>query len=225
MTSKKSDQMGLDLFDENQPYIKGKLLQEVFHNPENMYTVARIRISEATENVQEKEMVVVGNLPPLLEGESYTFWGQLKHHPRFGLQYLIQQYRKELPQGKEGVVQYLSSELFPGVGKKIAAHIVEALGENAIQRILEAPHLLEEVPQLNETKRQMIFDRLMEHQGLEQIMIKLSEYGIGLALSVQIYQTYHEQAMDVLQKNPYQLIEDIEGIGFKRADMIGKAMA
>jgi len=224
MMNRHPHQISTDIFDETKPFIKGKLLHEVFHNPENMYTVARIRIQEATEAVDEKEMVVVGNLPQLVEGELYTFWGQLKNHPRFGIQYVIQQYRKEMPQGKEGVVQYLSSDLFPGIGKKIATQIVDTLGDQAIQKILESPDILNEVPLLNEAKRQVVYERLLEHQGLEQIMIKLSEYGIGLALSVQIYQNYRESAMEILQSNPYQLIEDIDGIGFKRADLIGKAM-
>jgi exodeoxyribonuclease V alpha subunit len=217
-------QTSLPLFDERRPYIKGKLLHEVFHNPENMYSVNRIRVIEATETIDEKEMVIVGNIPPLMEGEVYTFWGQLKKHPKFGPQYLLQQYRKELPKGKEGIIQYLSSDLFTGIGKKIATNIVDCLGENAIKLILENPDSLLEVAQLNESKRKHLYDRLMEYQGLEQIMIKLSEYGVGLALSVQIYQTYYDSAMEVLQNNPYQLIEDIDGIGFRRADVIGKAM-
>lgn len=214
----------LNLFDERKSYIKGKLLHEIFHNPENLYSVTRIRIVETTESTTEKEMIIVGICPPLIEGEVYTFWGRLKDHPKFGTQYQVEQFRKEMPQGKDGLIHYLSSDLFHGVGKKIATNIVDTLGEQAIKIILENPESLADVPQLSEEKRKMIFDRLMEYQGLEQIMVKLGEYGIGLALSVQIYQKYQDQSMEILQQNPYQLIDDVEGIGFKRADLIGKAM-
>ena len=159
-------QTALPLFDEHKPYIKGKLLYEVFHNPENLYSVNRIRITETTEQLEEREIVIVGNLLPLVEGEIYTFWGTIKNHQKFGLQYLIQHYRKEIPQGKEGVIQYLSSDLFSGIGQKIATQIVETLGENAIQMILENPASLENVSLLNEAKRNMLYDRLMEYQGL-----------------------------------------------------------
>ncbi|WP_236838737.1 ATP-dependent RecD-like DNA helicase [Caldalkalibacillus salinus] len=217
-------QPSLPLFDEQQAYIKGKLIHEIFHNPTNLYTVSRIRITETTEDVKEKEMIVVGNFPPLYEDDTYTFWGELKEHHKFGLQYHIKHYRKELPQGRDGIIQYLSSDLFPGVGKKTAEAIVNTLGEQAIGRILESPDILQEVSSLSEKLQRTIHEKLMEHQGLEQIIIKLSQYGIGMALSVQIYQTYQEMAMNVLEENPYQLIEDIEGIGFKRADVIGQAM-
>lgn len=217
-------QPSLNLFDEQRSYIKGRLLHDIFHNPENLYSVTRIRIVETTEPTTEKEMIIVGICPPLIEGEVYTFWGRLKDHPKFGTQYQIEQFRKEMPQGKDGLIHYLSSDLFHGVGKKTATNIVDTLGEQAIKIILENPESLAEVPQLSEEKRKMIYDRLMEYQGLEQIMVKLGEYGIGLALSVQIYQKYQDQSMEILQQNPYQLIDDVEGIGFKRADLIGKAM-
>lgn len=217
-------QTRVDLFDEHKSYVKGKLVHEIFHNPENLYSVCKIRVLETTEELTEKDITIVGSLPPLHEGEIYIFWGQVKKHPKFGLQYQIEQFRKELPQGKEGLIQYLSSDLFPGIGKKIAARIVNKLGQGAIPLILENPQVLSEIPQLNEQKKKTLYERLMEYQGLEQIMVKLSEYGIGLSLAVQIYQTYQERAMEILQDNPYQLIHDIEGIGFKRADVIGQAM-
>jgi exodeoxyribonuclease V alpha subunit len=110
-------QPSLNLFDERSPYIKGKLLQEIFHNPENLYSVSRIRIVETTESTSEKEMIIVGTYPPLIEEEIYTFWGQLKNHPKFGTQYQLEQFRKEMPKGKDGLIHYLSSDLFLGIGK------------------------------------------------------------------------------------------------------------
>jgi exodeoxyribonuclease V alpha subunit len=217
-------QPSLNLFDERRSYIKGKLLHEIFHNPENLYSVTRIRIIETTESTSEKEMIIVGTFPPLVDEEVYTFWGLIKNHPKFGTQYHIEGFRKEIPQGRDGLVHYLSSDLFPGIGKKLASNIIDTLGDKAIQLILENPQSLDEVPQLNEEKRKLVYDRLMEYQGLEQIMVKLGEYGIGLTLSVQIYRHYYDQSMEILQNNPYKLIDDIEGIGFKRADLIGKAM-
>lgn len=214
-----------DLFGEEKGYIKGKLIHEIFHNPENLYSVCKIRVLESKEDqFSEQDVTIVGTFPPLHEGEVYTFWGELKEHPRFGLQYRVHQFRKELPQGKDGLIQYLSSDLFPGIGKRTAERIVDKLGLQAIPLILENPEVLTEIPRLTEQVRNNLYERLMEYQGLEQIMVKLSEYGIGLSLSVQIYQTYRERSMEVLQENPYQLIHDVEGIGFKRADIIGQAM-
>lgn len=195
-----------DLFPEERPFIKGKLIREIFHNPDNLYSVCKVKVLETKEAFHEPEITVVGYFPPLLEEEVYTFWGELIHHPRFGLQYRVEQFRKELPQGKEGLIQYLSSDLFPGVGPTTARRIVERLGLQAISLILENPDVLADIPRLSKETRQKLYERLMEYQGLEQIMVKLGQYGIGLHLATQIYQTYREQAMEVLQENPYQLI-------------------
>lgn len=217
-------QTRVDLFGEERSYIKGRLIHEIFHNPENLYSVCKIKVLETKETLSEQEITVVGYFPPLHEEEMYTFWGELTQHPRFGLQYRVEQFRKELPQGKEGLIQYLSSDLFPGVGKTTARRIVDRLGLQAISLILENPEVLADIPRLSKAVRKNLYERLMENQGLEQIMVKLGEYGIGLHLAIQIYQTYREHSMEVLQENPYQLIQDVEGIGFKRADLIGQAM-
>lgn len=217
-------QTAMPLFNEQRPYIKGTLIHEIFHNPENAFTISKIKVTEATEQLDDAELTIVGVYPSLLESEVYTFWGQMNDHPRFGRQYKLDYFRKEMPQGRAGLQQYLSSNLFPGIGPKTATQIIDVLGEQAIQHILEDASVLAEVPMLNDKTRTVLYERLMEHQGLEQIMIKLGEYGIGLFLAVQIFQTYKERAMDVLQENPYQLIEDVDGIGFKRADQIARAM-
>ncbi|WP_066173558.1 SF1B family DNA helicase RecD2 [Bacillus marinisedimentorum] len=217
------EQKRMDLFDEEKKYIKGKLIVMIFHNEQNLYSVARIRIKETNENYDEKEVVVTGNFPRLHEEEMYTFFGNFKEHPKFGLQYHTDHYRKELPQSKEGIIQYLSSDLFKGIGKKTAENIVETLGETAISQILENSAVLENVPRLPEEKAETISRTLQENEGMEQVMIALSQYGFGPQLSMKIYQAYLDETLEVLESNPYKLIEDIEGIGFARADELGRA--
>ena len=121
----------------------------------------------------------------------------------------------------KGLLAYLSSELFKGIGKKTAEKIVETLGENAISKILNQPSLLDSVPKLPPDKAKDLYDTLMEHQGLEQAMIALNQYGFGPQLSMKIYQVYKEMTIDIIQRNPYKLVEDVEGIGFGRADELG----
>lgn len=214
----------LTQYDPSRPYIKGKLSYEIFHNTENYYTVSKVKVLESTEEIDAKEVTVVGYYPPLLEGETYLFWGRFKEHPKFGRQYHLDYFQKEIPQGTEGLIAYLSSDLFPGIGKKTAERIVDTLGEEAVALILEDPAVLKRVPRLTEEQRAVVHQRLLEYQGLEQIMQRLGQYGIGLGLSVQIYQTYGDKAIQVIEENPYKLMEDIEGIGFKRADTIARAM-
>jgi exodeoxyribonuclease V alpha subunit len=214
-------QDSLDLFAEQGKYMKGNPIVTIFHNETNLYTVLRIRVEETNENYEDKEAVITGYFPKIHEHENYIFYGELKDHPKFGLQFHATHFRKDIPQTKQGVVSYLSSELFKGIGKKTAEKIVDTLGENAISKILNQPSLLDSVPKLPPEKAKDLYDTLMEHQGLEQAMIALNQYGFGPQLSMKIYQVYKEMTIDVMQSNPYKLVEAVEGIGFARADELG----
>jgi exodeoxyribonuclease V alpha subunit len=209
---------------DSEKYIKGHPIVTIFHNDSNLYTVIRIRIEETTENYEDKEAIVTGYFPLLQDHDTYTFFGVFKDHPKFGIQYHVNHFQKEIPKTEQGIILYLSSGLFKGIGKKTAEKIVEALGEDAINKILNNPDVLKEVPQLGADKGKELAKTLLEHQGLEQVMVTLSQYGFGPQLAMKIYQTYRDQTLDMIKRNPYQLIADVEGIGFAKADELGKAI-
>lgn len=216
-----STQESNDLLSLQGKFMKGKHLVTIFHNEQNLYTVLRIRVEETNEEYDDKEAVITGYFPKMLEQDTYIFYGELKDHPKFGLQFQANHFRRDIPQTKQGVINYLSSELFKGIGKKTAESIVQTLGENAISKILNTPSLLDSIPKLPADKAKLLYDTLMEHQGLEQVMIGLNQYGFGPQLSMKIYQMYKEETLQMIQSNPYKLVEDIEGIGFGRADELG----
>ncbi|WP_051024249.1 MULTISPECIES: SF1B family DNA helicase RecD2 [Bacillus] len=201
--------------------MKGRHIVTIFHNEQNLYSVVRIRVDETNAVYDEKEAVIVGYFPPIHEHETYIFYGKLKEHPKFGQQFAVDHFQKDLPQTKDGIVSYLSSTLFQGIGKKTAESIVESIGDNAISKILANPSLLDSVPKLSGEKAKSLYDTLVEHQGLEQVMIALNQYGFGPQLSMKIYQVYKQDTLSIIQSNPYKLVEDIEGIGFARADELG----
>jgi exodeoxyribonuclease V alpha subunit len=205
-------------------YIKGNPLVTIFHNEENLYTVAKISITETNEKIEEKEIVVTGVFPNLHENDTYVFSGKLTKHERYGLQYQVESCKKELPTSKAGLIQYLSSDLFSGVGKKTAEQIVKTFGENAIQKIMANPSLLEEVPRLSEQKAKEFVEALHEHQGFEQVIDILTPYGIGPSIAMKIFKKYSVEAIEIIRNNPYQLIHDIDGIGFQRADEIAQSI-
>jgi len=214
----------MELFVDETPYIKGNVTTVIFYNAENFYTVAKVKVVDTNLSNCEQEITITGNIPRMNEDESYTFKGILKDHPRYGKQFQISSFAKELPSTKKGVIQYLSSDLFKGIGKRTAEKIVEHLGEGAINKILDNPDCLESVPQLPKAKAKDIYDTILSHQGLEKVMSFLSGYGIGTALSIKIYKTYNESTLEVIRTNPFKLIEDVDGIGFGRADEIGRAI-
>ncbi|KAF1296399.1 exodeoxyribonuclease V subunit alpha [Enterococcus sp. JM4C] len=205
-------------------YIVGNVAAIFFQNPSNFYKVLLIRVTDTNTDYKEKELVVTGSFGEIQEEESYRFFGEFVDHPRYGRQLQVDRYQQERPTSANGLVNYLSSDKFPGIGKKTAEKIVEILGEDAIERIIEEPDVLKQLPTLNEKKRQVIVETIRLNHGMDQVIVGLNRYGFGSQLSFAIYKTYQNEALDIIQENPYQLVEDIEGIGFKRADNLAEQL-
>lgn len=214
----------LTTIEEEKQYIVGQVQAIFFQNPSNFYKVLLVQVKDTNTDYLEREIVVTGSFGQIQEEELYRFFGHFIDHPRYGKQFQVDNYQQERPTSANGVANYLSSEKFPGIGKRTAEKIVEILGEDAIDRIIAEPSVLEEVPTLNEKKRQTIVETIRLNHGMEQVIVGLNRYGFGSQLSFTIYQTYKEETLEVIQENPYQLVEDIEGVGFKRADNIAEQL-
>ncbi|MDF2679911.1 MAG: ATP-dependent RecD-like helicase [Brevibacillus sp.] len=215
------DQQTISLFAET--YIRGFVTQEIFYNEETWYGVIRLKIEETTESIKESEVVIVGNFPRPHPDELYTFYGDWKTHARFGQQYVARRYERETPKTIAGVERYLASGLFQGIGKKMAKRIVEQLGVDALTIIADYPERLAEVQGISESRAKIIYESVIEHRSLESAMVFLYDFGIGVNMALRIYQTYKLETMTVLKEEPYRLIEDVQGIGFKRADDIARS--
>ncbi|WP_077625026.1 SF1B family DNA helicase RecD2 [Sediminibacillus massiliensis] len=207
---------------EHEGYIKGELLHTIFFNEEEHFSIARIKILDTNESVDQKDMVVKGYLSKLEEGEVYVFYGEFEEHKKFGKQYKVYQYKRFVPDTIDGLVTYLSSDLFYGIGKKTAQRIVDHLGETAVSQILKSPSVLESIPGLNKEKAEQLSKELKEHQGFEHIVVGLSSYGFGLKMAQKIYEVYKDEAVEVLERDPYQYVFDIPGFGFQRADEVAR---
>lgn len=214
----------LTIVGEEKQYIVGQVQAIFFQNPGNFYKVLLVQVKDTNTDYLEKEIVVTGSFGQIQEEELYRFFGHFIDHPRYGKQFQVDNYQQERPTSANGVVNYLSSEKFPGIGKRTAEKIVEILGEDAIDRMIATPAVLEQVPTLNAKKRQTILETIRLNHGMEQVIVGLNRYGFGSQLSFTIYQTYKEETLSIIQENPYQLVEDIEGIGFKRADNIAEQL-
>nr|WP_245610092.1 ATP-dependent RecD-like DNA helicase [Tetragenococcus solitarius] len=205
-------------------YIVGKVAAIFFKNPNNFYKVLLVKITETDMNYNEKEIVVTGSFGNVQEEEVYRFFGERFNHPKYGEQFKASAYQKEQPTSENGLIHYLSSDKFPGVGKKTAEKIVDLLGEEAIDKILDDPALLKQISGLTKKKREMLLDTVRLNYGMDKVIVGLNRYGFGSQLAFAIYQTYKNDTLDVIEENPYQLVEDIEGIGFKKADNIAEQL-
>lgn len=205
-------------------FFVGHVAAIFFQNPSNFYKVLLVKVTENNADYKDSEIVVTGSFGEIQEEEKYRFFGELVNHPKYGVQLKAESYQQEQPTSEQGLIAYLSGEKFPGIGKKTAEKIVDLLGEEAIDRMLEEPALLEQIPGLNESKQKMILDTVRQNHGMDQVIVGLSRYGFGSQLSFAIYQAYKNEALSIIEENPYQLVEDIEGIGFKRADGIAEQL-
>ncbi|WP_085991821.1 SF1B family DNA helicase RecD2 [Oceanobacillus senegalensis] len=207
---------------EEKKYIKGELLYTIFHNEAEHFSIAKVKVQETNEDFKEKDVVVKGYFSNLQEKTTYYFYGEFERHVKFGLQYKVLSYQTYIPDTKEGLVSYLSSDLFYGIGKKLAKRIIDNLGENAVSKILDQPDCLKKVPGLKKEIREKLAQTLQENQGFEHVVVKLSQYNIGLKMSQKIYEVYKDESINKLEEDPYQFVFDIDGFGFQTADGIAK---
>ena len=229
-------------------YIQGIFLDSIFFNEDNGFSIGTILVTEhrcdeeqlklAYKPVEEKiidevglspkeehhKITVSGYFPKLVTHKTYRFNGNLTQHPKYGWQFQATSYDSVTVRGKSSLVHYLSSDIFEGIGQKTAEKIVETLGENAIDVILRNRQALDEVPKLSKKLADKLYATLIDQQGTEQVLAPLYGYDLSPRLVMKIFKKYQYQALDVIQENPYRLIDDIEGIGFIKADELAKSI-
>lgn len=213
-------QSQLELFEFS--VVKGMFIQEIFYNEENGYGVYLMKVEESSEPLEQNEITVVGHMLKPHEDHFYVCYGEWRDHPKFGKQFYVHQLKKEFPRTKEAIIKYLSSDLFQGVGKKTAEKIVNHLGTDALEQIAANPDVLTKIKGISSSKAQTIAKQLEEHQSLEQALVFLYQHGIGPQLAMKIVQTYKHDTITVIKENPYRLIDEIDGVGFRRADEIAR---
>lgn len=146
--------------------------------------------------------------------------GQWKDHPRYGRQFLMDCYKEVLPETSVGIVQYLSSGLIKGVGEEHAARIVKAFGDKTFDILENDPNRLMEVKGIGRKRVNQIKETYARNKYLKNLMMFLSEYGTTAAFAKKLYEMYGEKAIDKIKENPYRLCDDIDGVGFLKADQI-----
>lgn len=217
----------LDLFNmtnqDAQPYVVGKVSTTFFASPDSFYKVLLVAVSETNMEWREPEIVVTGNFADIAEETNYRFFGKLVDHPKYGKQFQATNYQNDTPTSKAGLVSYLSSNEFKGVGQKTAERVVDALGTGAIDKINADPSVLNPLG-LSQKVKETLITTLAANNGVEQIIIGLNGYGFGSQLASAIFDKYKEKTLTVIQENPYQLVEDINGVSFKRADQIAEQL-
>ena len=182
-----------------------------------------LNIDDTDADFDDFEIIVTGTMADVIEGEGYTFWGNLVQHPKYGEQLKLIRYERAKPTSK-GLVKYFSSDHFKGIGVKTAQKIVDLYGDNTIDKVLAEPEKLHDIVGLSAKNREAFIMKLRQNYGTERVLAKLSEYGISNKLAFQIQDFYKEETLEIVEHYPYQLVEDIQGIGFKIADQLAQSL-
>lgn len=190
----------------------------IFSNEENGYCV--FALSDDEGEGADAELVCVGYLPDINEGESVRVTGSIINHPSYGRQLSVSAYEKTLPKSERGIEKYLGSGLIKGIGAGLAKRIVKMFGEETFKIIEENPLRLAEVKGISKEKAMTVGAVFHEQAELRRVIVYLDKYGISPVYSLKIFRKYGEKSIDVVEKNPYRLADEIQGIGFKTADSI-----
>ena len=193
--------------------VTGYVEHIVFRNEENGYTVFHL------EN-DEGEITCVGNFNYISEGELLELTGEYVNHNVYGTQLKVTSHTVKEPEDLVSIERYLGSGAIKGVGAALAGRIVKKFKKDTFRIIEEEPERLAEIKGISERKAREIAEQLEEKKDMRQAMIYLQKYGISTKLAAKIYRYYGMRVYKVLEENPYQLADNIEGVGFKTADEI-----
>ncbi len=196
--------------------ITGYVDHIIFRNEDNNYTVLSVSSDDG------EKVTCLGTIPFINAGERVELTGEYVIHPSYGLQLKVHSCVVLAPEDAVSTERYLGSGAIKGVGPKMAARIVAKFGDDTFRIIEEEPERLVEISGISDRIAQQIAQQVEEKRELRQAMIYLQQYGISLGLAVKIYDRYGIDLYRVLQENPYQMTEDVDGIGFKTADEIAR---
>ncbi|MBE6147022.1 MAG: ATP-dependent RecD-like DNA helicase [Firmicutes bacterium] len=204
-------------------YIKGNFRKYIFKSDKG-YVIGLFKVKET--NSEDLEFYInhtitfTGYFHELNEDDTYLFYGKLTEHEKYGEQFQVESYERVMPEEKDSIVEFLSSGLFKGIGEKKAKKIVDYLGKDTLNIILENPNNLLLIPTITKTQINILHDTLVEYEASYKTVLNLSDLGFSTKDSLIIYNHYKQKTMDVIEKNIYLLMEDIEEISFKKVDSI-----
>lgn len=201
----------------------GKVNGIVFENSKDLYKILDVEIIGTLSDYSRPDIKVTGNFGDIQINSSYRFEGKLVMHEKFGLQFRANNYKQVLPHEEGSLTKYLSSNKFPGIGKKAATTIIDELGLNALDVLKESPAKIDKLS-LTRKQKDSLLAGLNAMDSYSEVILKLAKYGINKRIAGRAYQLYHGEALAKLEKDPYAAVNDISGFAFKTADMMGSQL-
>lgn len=212
--------------------IEGMIERVLFHNKENGYTVASFLIDFNKIPISVKKAKIVGNKTTVVgvfdrvpvEDEEYLLDGEFIKDPKFGLQFKFSGFQRKGFESPYGIINYLSSDLFPGVGLKAATQVVETLGVDAIDKIKKDPTCLDQID-ITLKQKTVIKTGILNDDTVQKTIIFLLNHGVTIDMANKIINALEGlNVIDLVSENPYMLIDKVERFGFKKADALASSL-
>ena len=194
--------------------VKGLVDNITYSNPDNGYCICSI-------DSEGEQITLVGCIPGISEGEYIFAEGKWVNHPTYGEQFSVETYRRELPATTDAILSYLSSGVIKGIGPVTAKRIVDRYGEDTLKVIEEHPEYLSDIKGISPKRVSEISESFRNQYGMRQVMLYF-EGMLSPRLSLKAYKKWGNASVDVLKNNPYLLCEEIDGIGFEKADIMAR---
>ena len=202
--------------DNGKQTVKGLVDNITYQNPDNGYTVC-------TVDYEGNPVTLVGMIPTLTEGEYISAEGSWTSHPTYGKQFSVTSYQKELPATSDSILAYLSSGVIKGIGPVTARRIVDKYGSETLKVIEEHPEWLSEIKGITSKRISEISESFKNQYGMRQVMLYFQGM-LSPAMCLKIYKQWGNASVDVLRTNPYVLCDQVDGIGFEKADSMAQKL-
>jgi len=206
---------------DNKLHFSGKIIRKIFENVSNGFAVALFDPSSSTK---KGSFVIKGPLVELNVEEPVELMGRWVDHPKFGRQFEVEGYKYITPTSKEGLVNFLSSKVFNGIGPAIAKRIVDTFGEKAIEVFEKNPDKFLGVKGIGDYLLGKIKQSYQGKRAFKDLLMFLSEYQISHSIGLRIYKVFGEMSLAKIKENPYMIAERVNGVGFKTTDSIALCM-
>ena len=203
-------------------YIKG-IFKKIIFKSNNNYIVGLFRVKDSSDDMTDfinKTITITGYFHDLNIDESYIMNGELVDNPKYGMQYSVKDYKRVTPEDKDGIVEFLSSSLFKGVGEKLATSIVNTLGEDALTQIEEDYTCLLLVPKMTNKKAKEINEILVKYNESYNTIVFLNNIGFTTKDSLTIYNYYKKDTIDIINNNVYSITDDLAEINFTKIEKV-----
>jgi exodeoxyribonuclease V alpha subunit len=200
--------------------LSGTVTAITFRNEDNGFTIIRLKPANAEQHTH----VCVGTLTTIDKGQSLRLTGDWENHKRFGPQFVVKSYEIVKPTTVEGIASLLGSGLIANIGPVRAKKIIDAFGLNTLDILDNHPRRLLEIEGIGRKYFEKIHEAWQRQKYIRELMLFLQDADISITMAYKIYKAYGQNAQECITKNPYRLIDDIWGVGFKKADAIAQKM-